>query len=384
MLNPTTICHLSTVHRGLDIRIFWKECLGLTKVGFNICLVIQASEAEQAEAASLGVKLIRLQAHKSSSRLLRMSVGSFAGVRAAVKTGAPVIHVHDPELLFYAPLLRLIGRRIIYDAHEDLPKTTLGKYWIPKTLRSALSHVVQFGEHLLTRFTCAAVTAAPPITDRLLTVKSKVITLVNYPLRAEIESTQADIPNKPLHTICYAGAITEERGALDMVKALERMPGVRLELCGPVSPPELLTQLESCKGWSQVRYHGMVSRDAVAKIYAQSSIGLAMLHPTPSHVQWVPIKLFEYMAAGLAVVVPPYSVWKRFVDTHQCGITIEPKDPQLLGDAILKLMSDPKRLRSYAYAGREAVVKNYSWEAELERLVALYEGLGLRRNLNVS
>lgn len=51
----TTVCHFSSAHQGLDIRIYRKQCLSLARAGFDTHLVIVAAPAEVAEAAVHGV-----------------------------------------------------------------------------------------------------------------------------------------------------------------------------------------------------------------------------------------------------------------------------------------------------------------------------------------
>jgi glycosyltransferase involved in cell wall biosynthesis len=373
MTKNKKICHVSTVHRGLDIRIFWKECVALAEHGFDVSLVIEASAEQVKKASEVGVSLVALGLPLTRSRFWRLIVRSLYAFRLSLKTGAATIHLHDPELLLLTPLYKLAGRKVIYDAHEDLPKQLLGKHWISPTLRPFLSKLVMQAEHMLVGWTDAVATAAPPITERLARINKRVITLVNYPLRAEVEKNGAgDYASKTGTVICYAGAITVERGALDMVDALDHLPGVTLELCGPISPDSLLAEMQAKTGWKQVKFHGMLDRQGVMAVYQRASLGLAMLHATPSHIQWVPIKLFEYMSANLPVITPPYKIWKEFVEKHHCGVCIEPQNPLLLAQNIKEILANKPQLMKMAENGRSAVISHYSWESELPKLVALY------------
>jgi hypothetical protein len=60
---------------------------------------------------------------------------------AGLRRNGTVYHFHDPELIPAGLALRLLGKRVIYDAHEDLPRDILFKNWIPRRLRGPVSRL---------------------------------------------------------------------------------------------------------------------------------------------------------------------------------------------------------------------------------------------------
>jgi glycosyltransferase involved in cell wall biosynthesis len=93
----------------------------------------------------------------------------------------------------------------------------------------------------------------------------------------------------------------------------------------------------------------------------------------PAHLESLPIKLFEYMAAGIPVVASDFPAWRELVG--DAGVLIDPYDVGAIAEAIDTLLGDPDTAEAMGARGREAVRERYGWEAEAERLLSLYERL---------
>jgi len=93
---------------------------------------------------------------------------------------------------------------------------------------------------------------------------------------------------------------------------------------------------------------------------------------TPDHVDAYSTKMFEYMARGLPVVCSNFPLWAEIVGTADCGIAVDPRDPEAIADAIRRLDEDPALARRLGENGRQAGAERYNWEAELLKLEALY------------
>ena len=332
---PPSIVHLTSVHPRYDTRIFIKMCRGVAASGMRCALVVADGKGSEERD---GVAII--DAGASSGRLARMTKAPRRVLEAALKQAADVYHLHDPELLTIAPALRRTGAKVIFDAHEDLPLQISAKPYIPVPLRGVASRVAALGERLLIRSVDHVVGATPWITEKFQRHGLKATWVANY---AESGCTGAvrgydQRPNR----VSYVGAITRRRGAVEMIEALSLCrENVRLGLAGRFQEPGLQEDVEARPGWASVDYLGFVGREGVLGELASSRAGLVTIHPTRIDMESLPVKLFEYMAAGIPVVASSIPHWVEIVDGNGCGICVDPKSPAEIAAALDSLIQDP-------------------------------------------
>jgi hypothetical protein len=158
------IVHLTSVHSPSDIRIFFKECRSLAAAGYEVVLVAPGGKDRFVE----GVQVRAIT--KAARRLERMTKIVWAVYRAAIRERAEIYHFHDPELIPVGLLLRLRGKRVIYDIHEDVPRDIRSKYYLPVWARSFIGNVVEIIENFAARRFSALVSVTPHITKRFRTL----------------------------------------------------------------------------------------------------------------------------------------------------------------------------------------------------------------------
>jgi hypothetical protein len=109
------VCHLTTVHPSDDIRIFRKQCISLSKFGYDVSLISLKGKSQFVH----NVNVIGLNWQHSTNRIFRILFGPFLVFFAAIRIRAAIYHFHDPELLFVGLVLRIMGKKVIYDVQED-------------------------------------------------------------------------------------------------------------------------------------------------------------------------------------------------------------------------------------------------------------------------
>lgn len=367
------ICHMSSAHRGLDIRIFRKECVSLAAAGYDTHLVINATSADVVEARSHGVTLHPLDYVPETRRFSRMSAHAWRCYAKAREIDADLYHFHDPELILHGALLARAGKHVIYDAHEDLPGQIYSKDWVPLRARPLVAGLAQrLEEHGAARFS-AVVAATPFIATLFESAARRVAVINNYPLTGELLAQ--DRPGGVNRDcVCYVGGIDAIRGIRETVQAIDRTPAPLL-LAGVFADEALRHEVMRYPGWSKVREYGFVDRQCVSDIMRRSFCGLVTLHRVPNFLHSQPIKMFEYMSAGVPVIASDFPLWREVIEGNQCGICVDQNDPDAIAAAIRHLHACPGEVARMGSNGRQVVEEKYRWDREAIKLVGLYRDL---------
>lgn len=365
------IAHITTIHNAFDVRIFHKECTSLKLAGYNVCLIVKEAEKKQIN----GVNIIPITEQKN--RLKRFFISSKDIYIEAKKSKAKIIHFHDPELIPVGIMLSLQGRKIIYDVHEDLPRQILSKHWISPLLRYPVSWSAEIIEWFTSRiFFSGIVPATPKIAARF--PSSKTMLVQNYPLLEEqIKHKEASWSNRK-QQVAYIGGVDSTRGVLENIKALDKLSSslnIRMLLAGPFSSSALERKCKKQSGWKQVDYHAWLTRADVMKELSHSIAGLVVLHPTPSYIDSLPIKMFEYMLAGIPVIASDFPLWRDIIKENNCGILVDPFKPEETAQAIKWIIEHPEQAEQMGKNGQKAVETKYNWSQEEKKLLQLYKKL---------
>lgn len=363
------VVHLTTVHPRHDIRIFRKECVSLAQAGYD---VVQVVGDGQGDAVEQGVRILDI-GPRPRGRLARMWRQPARALQAVRALAPALVHLHDPELLPIGVRLARQGLKVVYDAHEDVPRQILTKQWIPAALRQPLSRLFEVYENRQVRHLGAVVGATPHITARFAAVARRAVNVSNFPFLHELEPPAE--PRVREKCVCYVGGIFRTRGAFSMVRALAQVPDVRLLLCGAFEDAATEAALRAEPGWSQVDYLGVVGREQVREVMARSRAGLVTLLPLPSYRDALPIKMFEYMSAELPVIASDFTLWRGIVERHGCGLCVDARDPAAIARAIRSLVDDDAQAARMGQAGRAAVHAHYHWPRAQAELLQLYREL---------
>lgn len=361
------VCHLTSVHFRFDTRIYLKECASLAKHGHRISLVVADGKGEEQKN---GIHIV--DAGASRGRLDRILHAPTRVLEKAIALDADIYHLHDPELIPIGLRIKKLGKKVVFDAHEDVPKQLLGKPYLDSLSRHFLSHMFAIYERWACRRLDAVIAATPCIRDKFSAMGIRTIDVNNFPLLGELATGDVDWSRKQ-DQVCYVGGIGRIRGILEVVQAMGRVQsGARLQLVGRFNEPVVEAKAQADSGWLRVDPLGFLGRNEVAQVLERSVGGLVTFLPFPNHIDAQPNKMFEYMSAGIPVIASDFPLWREIVEGNECGICVDPLDSHAIAQAIDFLLSNPERAEQMGRNGQRAVAEKYNWSIEESKLLAFY------------
>lgn len=173
-------------------------------------------------------------------------------------------------------------------------------------------------------------------------------------------------------TVLYVGSLLPNRGVSTLIEAAKRLPDVQVTIVGGVEP-----ELGHCKeqairlGADNVRFVGQVSPAEVPGIMSRARVAVLPMTGTEVHTRLhaSPLKLFEYMASGAAIVASDLPSIREVVKHGVTAHLVAPDDPEALGTGIMRVLDDESYAGALGTAARDAA-QHYTWESRARSMLA--------------
>lgn len=373
MATPKRVVHLTTVHHPYDPRIYHKECQSLKNAGFDVTLIAQTSDDDEEKYYEKPIRHIPLK--KYASRLQRMTLGVYEAYKKAKYMKADVYHFHDPELLPVGWLLKNKNNVVIYDIHEDYITSILQKDYLPEPVKKIIAALYDVLERFLTKHMELCL-AEKYYIERYPTGTH----ILNYPTVNE-RFMNHERKGKAENKLLYTGNVSLVRGAMEHAKLPTILPDIEVHFVGKC-PQELAEKMyaEAGEAKDRLKFEGIdrfVEKEVIEERYLETNwlAGIALFPPTEHYMRKELTKFFEYMNAGLPIICSDFPVWKKFVETYECGIAVNPNDDEAIKEAILFLQHNPEEAKRMGENGKKAVLEELNWKTEEKKLLDWYHEL---------
>jgi len=362
------VCILTSVHPPFDIRVFHKQAKTLANEGHLVTLVAQHDRDETIE----GITICAIP--KFRSRIKRMLLAPLLVFLKGIQSGASVYHFHDPELLFVGIILRLMGKKVIYDVHEDYAAACHDRQYLAGPVRRPLGAIFSFLERHASQHFSYVISATDGIHRKFEDLPHAGI-VRNYPFKPPVRKTERTPRTGPI-TLVFAGVLVDIYGISQVIRALEYLPeniGARLILCGRFSPESYETDLRGLRAFAKVDFRGWIPYEEVFGIIENADVGMLCYHPVPNNINSLPNKMFEYMSAGVPIIASHFPLWREIIERSGCGICVDPLDPREIARAVHYFFENPDEAIRMGQTGQEAVHAVFNWDIEKRSLLEIYD-----------
>ena len=337
-MRDNKVCFLTSARRHDDTRIYYREAVTLHKAGYDVVIICPDCQTTDSQ----GIKFRLADVDRST---------------------------HWKNFF-----LKLFGKKVVYDVHEDTPRAILAKSWVPAPLRGIISKLFEGLELLLSLTFDGIVASAEVVAKRF--PRRKTITVGNFPEVAEFPSVIPDFEKRG-HIACMIGTIQEDRGIYDVLDSA-RYLDYPILLTGEYASEQVQQRVEEESQDLPLRSLGFLERGEVIELLLHSRVGLAPMHQAEHYQMNLPPKIFEYMICEIPVVASDFSYWREILEDSeygQCGICVDLEDPKSLAKAVTYLMENEDDAIQMGLNGRRAVLERFNWENETQKLLDLYTRL---------
>lgn len=373
---PRIVC-LSSAQAAHHPRHHYRLAASLAAAGYEVEMLAQPDLSPGHEDA---VPVTYLPRRKS--RYTRIASAPLSLWRALRKR-PDAIYVLTLDLLPWAVLAKPLRPRtvFVYDSNDEYDTFMLIKEWLPRPLRQPLRRLFRWLEPWLAKRLDAATTALPATQEKFEAAGVASTLVRNFPPAEIVEEG----PRGPdfAYDVLLGGSLPESQMPLlaQTARRLRERHGeplrwlVAVRNCGEADRRLLEGLLEEAgvRGEFDLRYN--LPFTEMKALMAGARLAFVLYPSDVNYASRIPIRIFEYMAAGVPFVASDHPTTRIFTKDVDVAVLTDAGDPAAFAAALESLLDDPERQRQMSARGPRLVLERYNWEVESRRLTALYEGL---------
>ncbi|MBY0578923.1 MAG: glycosyltransferase family 4 protein [Burkholderiales bacterium] len=355
----------------------------LRDLGHEVLIVAPASSTEQDFGASVGwVDRLKASLPKALYEVLEMgySLLAYARLCRAIRAFRPDAIYERYNLFLFSGIWarRRYGIPLLLEVNAPIAQER-EKYdgiALKRMADRAQRHIWQGADYVL------------PVTHVLGKMieaagvpEKKIIVIPNGINAAHFSNVPGSNQVKARHglegrvVLGFTGFVRDWHGLDRVIRwmALQERTDLHLLVVGDgPARPDLEKLSESLGISGHVTFTGLVQRDSIPELVAAFDVALQ-----PAVVAYAsPLKLFEYLAMGRAVIAPRQENLLEVLTDGENAVMFDPSDPQGLETALSQVCSDPELRERLGAASKRAIFEGgLTWRANAQRIVELFESL---------
>jgi glycosyltransferase involved in cell wall biosynthesis len=289
--------------------------------------------------------------------------------------------VHDNQTLSYGILLmKAKGLPVVASIHHPLTIDRRNRLLQVKGIhRKALTFlwfpwVMQdFTARRLDRIITCSDNSAATIQKELDLPPGK-LQVIHYGADTDVFKPLDDVEKLPNSILFVGDSEDRNKGALYLLEALHtlrhRLP-FRMTFVDHRPPPHLkLVQrlMKQYRLYNNIEILPRATTEDLVRLYNRTQVVVS-----PSLYEGFGLPAVEAMACGVPVIATRAGALSEIIEDGVTGLLVPPADPGALSEALRLLLSDPDLCCQMGQAGRERVLKNFTWRRTAERMAQAYE-----------
>ncbi|NOQ27484.1 MAG: glycosyltransferase [Bacteroidales bacterium] len=261
---------------------------------------------------------------------------------------------------------------LVYDSHEyftEVPELVNRK--IPRKVWTLIEKTIL----PRIKYSYTVCESIAQIYNDLYGINMKVVRNVPYYINRAIPEKEYKNDSK---LILYQGALNVGRGLEHIIDAMQFLDDAKLQIIGDGDITEQLKERIIKKGLSdKVELTGKIPFEELLAYTFKADLGIALEENIGLNYYYaLPNKLFDYIQAGIPVLVSPFPEMQKIVNKYDIGTIYEHKTPELLAKKIMEIFNLEIPYNKWK-ENTALAAKDLCWENEEKILIQIYSQLGL-------
>jgi len=372
-----------------DTRV-WREARALTEAGYLVSVICpKGRDSEPSEETIGGVRIYRPRPFEASGRISylaeytwALAVEFYLALRIYASTRFRIIHAcNPPDTIFLIALFfKLFGVRFVYDQHDPAPELYEAKFH----RKGLLYRLICLAERLTYRTATVAIATNETCREIALT-RGGIPPDRSFVVRSCPDLADFHLPPPRLelkegrrHLVVYLGIMGHQDGLDLLLKSIAHLVKDRKRrdtlfvLIGPGPERQSLQAQAASLGLEEwVRFTGGVYGDDLLEYLATADVAVA---PDPRNTfndKLTMVKILEYMACGLPVVL--YDLIEGRRSAGGAALYARGNDPVDFAEQVEKLLDSEPLRQQLGAIGRKRIVGGLNWKVQKQALRNCYE-----------
>jgi glycosyltransferase involved in cell wall biosynthesis len=330
-----------------------------------------------------GVEVIGVP--KPKNHIQRAFTTVFKVFALAIKQDADIYHIHDAEMLPFGLLLSFLGKKVIYDIHENTKQDILLKPWIPAKRKAFIAGLY----NQLLKFSSNYIHYIPVVANEsflpIFHVKENQYTVIqNFADTQQMNKYKVlDRSILPGNHIFYIGMIKDMyydiNQLIDALVILRNQGKIYYLHCVGYFGFRTDYGFESNPNYdiikNQIHFYGFLDIDTAYKISMQCKVGICLKNQPESMLVSHERKFFEYISIALPSIFCDSNIYTDVLEKYPVGIAVNLKNPNEIANAIDQLFTDTELYNKCVNACEKASNESFNWQSQSLKLLNLYNNI---------